>query len=169
MTVYADLLNKTPDELRQMAADCYKASADSFDRCDTDGFLSQWASDQTGRIYQAAANLAENGWVAEEVALFDLDGNLLDARNVTSQYGSSWMITAADGSRRFVGISIAKKAARRRAHYEKHGVRLGKVRRRVVLATGEGNGYMLSLVHLPDRDHPEVEIVSTDDVGEDRD
>jgi hypothetical protein len=169
MTVYAELLDKTPAELRQMAAACYKASSDSFDRCDTDGFLSQWASDQTGRIYQAAADLAENGWVAEEVALFDLDGNLLDARIVTSQYGSSWMITAADGSRRFVGISIARKATRRRAHYEKHGVRLGKVRRRVVLATGEGNGYMLSLVHLPDRDHPEVEIVSTDDVGKDWD
>jgi hypothetical protein len=167
MTVYASLLSKTPDELRQMARDCYKRSADSFDRCDTDGFLSQWANDQTARVYEAAASLAENGWVAEMPALFDLDGNLLDARPVSGRYGTSWMITEADGSRRFVGFSHAAKAARRRAHYEKKGVREGTIRRRVVLATGNGNGINLSLVDLPDRDHPEVEIVSTDDPGPD--
>src|SRR5215831_2243806 len=108
MTVYAELLDKTPDQLRAMARECYQRSADSFDRCDTDGFLSQWASDQTGRIYQAAATLAEAGWMAESVALFDAEtGALLDAKNVSTKYGSSWMVKAADGSVRWVGISVA--------------------------------------------------------------
>jgi hypothetical protein len=166
MAVYANLIGKTPDELRAMAAACYKSASDSFDRCDTDGYLSQWASEQTARVYHCAAGLAEDGWYADRAALFDLDGNLLDAELKDTRYGMSWLVR--DGSSvRWVNQSRARSAAKRRAAYEKKGVRLGTVRRRVVLATGDGGGFNISLVYLADRDHPDVEVVSADNPGED--
>jgi hypothetical protein len=85
------------------------------------------------------------------------------------KFGTSWMIRQGDGTVRWVNRSGARKAARRRAFYESKGVREGVIRRRVVLATGESSGWSfnLCLVYLADRDHPDVEVVSVDDPGED--
>lgn len=168
MTVYAELLSKTSDELRRMAAESHKRASDSFERSDTDGFLSQWASDLTGSIYSLAADLADNGWTREMEALFDLDGNLLDAHLKDGKFGLSWMIRNPDGTVRWVGTSHAKKAARRRAHYESKGVCEGRVARRVVPATAEGGPMGVSPTWIIDRDYAdEVAIVSADDPGED--
>lgn len=168
MSVHPELLTKTSEELRQMAADCHKRSSDSFDRCDTDGFLSQWASDVTGNLYHLAADLAAAGWTRELSALFDLDGNLLDAELKDGKFGLSWMVRNADGSVRWVSTSRAKSAARRRAHYESKGVREGTVRRRVVPVMAAGGPFGCYPSFIVDRDHADqVEIVSTDNPGED--
>ena len=54
---------------------------------------------------------------------------------------------------------MARDCYRRRAYYAKHGVTLGRVARRVVpLSDGHT---------MPDRDYPDVTVISTDDVGED--
>ena len=51
------------DELRQQAKEAHQRSIDPFERCDTDGFLSQWASDCSARLLLEEADLAENNYL----------------------------------------------------------------------------------------------------------
>lgn len=89
----------TPDQLRTEAADLRQEARDSFERCDTDGFLSQWASGLGAYRKEAEAELIERGGVSEFLTLFDLDGNWVPCRMVEGKYGKSWMILDADGKR----------------------------------------------------------------------
>jgi hypothetical protein len=82
--------NHTAEEWREMARGCYKSADESFERCDTDGFLSQWASGQMASIYEACAVLAENGGMWELDQLQDLAGNDVNARIIRTQYGVKW-------------------------------------------------------------------------------
>lgn len=86
-------------ELRELGRQREQESRDSFDRCDTDGFLSQWASGINAEKYRLQADIAENGGVWHFPALFDLEGNLVPAREVRGQYGSFWSLLDADGNR----------------------------------------------------------------------
>lgn len=61
----------TADQYREMARQQHAAREESFDRCDTDGFLSQWASGLHSNLYQTLAELAEAGWVSEFPGLFN--------------------------------------------------------------------------------------------------
>lgn len=90
---------KKAAELREMARDCEKESRDSFERCDTDGALSQWASGITAQKYRLQADVAENGGMAAFSALFDLEGHLIPAREVYGQYGSFWSLLDSEGDR----------------------------------------------------------------------
>lgn len=86
-------------QLRSEAADLRQEARDSFERCDTDGFLSQWASGLGAYRKEAEAELIERGGVSEFLTLFDLDGNWVPCRMVEGRYGKSWMILDADGKR----------------------------------------------------------------------
>ena len=119
----------TADEYRARASAAFKEANDSFDRCDTDGYLSQWASDRNGDHNRRLAALADVSFMFDFEALFDLDGNLLDARRVTSHYGGiRWMITDADGERRFVSESMAASEATARRNNAKKGFYVGCIR-----------------------------------------
>lgn len=59
------------DELRQQANEADRRAEESFERSDTDGFLSQWASGITARQLRAQAEIEENGGVAEFPGLFE--------------------------------------------------------------------------------------------------
>lgn len=88
-TIPADL---TPEQLEQMAARCRQQSQESFDRCDTDGFLSQWANDLTAQQYDAEAQLRRDGGQAEFTGLYDIaTGARLPAKLVTTRYGTAWV------------------------------------------------------------------------------
>jgi len=89
--------------MEKLTADAYRAMAnrsnneayESFERCDTDGFLSQWANQQMTSRYLNLAAVAENGWKREFHALFDLEGNLIAAKylEVNDNYaykGTTW-------------------------------------------------------------------------------
>ena len=91
-------VTQTPETLRAEAAAADQAAADSFDRCDTDGFLSQWASGLTAQQKRAEANLVENGGMSTFPALFTLDGTPVPAKLVTTRYGTKFAVfaTAAD-------------------------------------------------------------------------
>ncbi len=86
---------KTADEWRDMARACRQRAADSWARSDTDGFLSQWASDTCAREYDAKAELADQQGLAEFPALFDLEGNLVAAKlvEVDNRYRPGWKIS----------------------------------------------------------------------------
>lgn len=85
-------MSKTANELRAEASAHFQQAHDSFERCDTDGFLSQWASNITGQLRQREASLLEAGNVAEFPALFDLDGNWVAAKMIDTRYGLRWAL-----------------------------------------------------------------------------
>lgn len=61
------------NEHREAAAACRKRSSDSFERCDTDGFLSQWASDLTANEHLLQAEILDNGGMATFTGLYEGD------------------------------------------------------------------------------------------------
>lgn len=59
--------------LRLQAADCSRRSRESFDRCDTDGFLSQWANDITAAERLREAELCNAGFTVVRPVLMDIE------------------------------------------------------------------------------------------------
>lgn len=130
----------TPEEWRDMARGCYRSAAESWERSDTDGFLSQWASGKMAQHYNFMADVAEKGGKWDFIALTDLDGNVLDARIVDGKYGPVWCIRQADGSAKWFNESSARKGEARRNAHTKKGYRLVYVRQDAVYVWGEGSG-----------------------------
>jgi len=96
MTVYptpsAEQL-ASAQKLRTDAESRYAAREESFQRCDTDGFLSQWAHDLSGQRASAQATILEHGGVSEFVGLFRVaTDERLPAKIINNQYGTAWMI-----------------------------------------------------------------------------
>lgn len=60
-----------PAALREMANASRQSAEESFQRCDTDGFLTQWASTLTAQLFDRQAEIAENGGVAEFPGLYE--------------------------------------------------------------------------------------------------
>lgn len=86
----------TSQQHAEAAREAEQSASDSFDRCDTDGFLSQWASGITAQLHRAQADIAANGGKAEFPALYDLSGNLVAAKLVQTRYGVAWGILPDD-------------------------------------------------------------------------
>lgn len=113
---------KTAAEWRAESADSRRRSYESFQRSDTDGFLSQWASDEMARRYDSLARLAENGGVREAIAYADIEtGEIIKGEWREAQYGAAW--APADRSRRWIFPSNAKNAATRDRNNAAKGVR----------------------------------------------
>lgn len=136
---------RTPAEWREAARGGHKAAADSFDRCDTDGFASQAASTLMGRLYDLCAEVAENGGMSTFTGLADLDGNLLNAREVETRYGWAWVINHADGSVSWFNESQAKNGAKRQAANARKGYKLVDCRVPAVVMMGGGGTGMAGM------------------------
>jgi hypothetical protein len=104
-TTHRYLHKYSVEELRSRATERDLAAIESFERCDTDGYLSQWGSNVMSRVYTHAATLAENGWKDEFVRLADLEGNLVNAKLIDGQYGTCWAMTDTQGQ--FTGQFIS--------------------------------------------------------------
>lgn len=121
----------------------------SFDRCDTDGCVSQWASGVMADEARANARLAAQGGCDNFRALFDLDGNLVAAKLVNGQYGLCWGILQSDdpSSRitRFIGAFPKRKSTMARKGFYEGTVRC---RAHVVLG-GSGTGLSGALTVRP--------------------
>jgi len=63
----------TAEQHREQAKVCRQRSIDSFERCDTDGFLSQWASDLSANEHLRNAEILEAGGIAEFWGLYEGD------------------------------------------------------------------------------------------------
>lgn len=90
---------KTADELRAEAAAHEAEAHASFERCDTDGFLSQWASGLSASKARLQATIVENGGVADFLALFTVDGTWVPAKVIDGNYGPRWMVLDGEGRR----------------------------------------------------------------------
>lgn len=85
---------KTSEVLRAEAAAADAEAAASFERCDTDGFVSQWASGLTAQQRRMEADLADNGGLAEFPQLTTLDGTPVPAKLVNTRYGTKFVVFA---------------------------------------------------------------------------
>lgn len=96
----------TAEEYRAKARGNYRKADESFERCDTDGFLSQWALGVKASEYNALADLAEAGWVHDFPALHDeATGRRLDARLVDGKFSRVWLLADDEADlygRRFI-------------------------------------------------------------------
>ena len=119
---------KTAAEWKAEAQECRDRSAQSFETCDTDGFLSQWAADTMARRYDHCADIAESGGRIEISAIFDLDGNLLSCDYREGQYGWYFLVKVEGWTGKpFVTTSSASKAKTRAANNAKKGISEGIV------------------------------------------
>ncbi len=80
------------DRLRADAAENDQEAHDSFERCDTDGFLSQWASDLTADKKRLEADLIEAGGVITIVGPVTEDGDPVRFKTVDTRYGRKWLV-----------------------------------------------------------------------------
>lgn len=93
----------TAGELREQAAENERRAAESFERSDTDGFLSQWAFGLSARRDRLAAEIAERGGVMKFPGLYDEHGRRIRARLVRHRNPWSgmdeqvWLVEGPDG------------------------------------------------------------------------
>jgi len=85
-------IDQTGDEFRAMARGSAQRSVDSFERSDTDGFMSQWANDHYASGYRMAAEIADNDGYADFAVVTDLTGAIVPAKMVETQYGTKWLV-----------------------------------------------------------------------------
>lgn len=78
-------------DYRAKAAAARQAERDSFDRCDTDGFVSQWVSGLSARKYDLMASIEENGGRHEFLGLYQGERRV-KARMIFTRFGSSWLL-----------------------------------------------------------------------------
>ena len=123
---------KTGDEWRDQAAKARQSEQESYERSDTDGFMSQWASGLTSREYEMKAVIADNGGLSEFSALFDLEGNLIPAKYIETRYGWSWALLDSDeptaSFKGFFSPSRAQTDSYRIANDAKKGYYVGTVK-----------------------------------------
>ena len=135
---YYNPADRTAAEWSAMATKSAQDSADSWERSDTDGFLSQWASDSSARMYRHMAELAANSNRGELPWLFEKNeaGEWVPVeewRWIDGKYGASILIPGETyGQGRFFNPSNAQDDAKRRAANEKKGFRFGRVECEVV-------------------------------------
>ena len=122
---------ETPEELRSEAQRHRDDATESWERSDTDGFVSQWASGVMAQEADMKADLAANDGLARFPALFTTDGELVAAKLVDTRFGRAFGILESDdpGSR-FVGWfnpSGARSGERQWINDGKKGYRVGYV------------------------------------------
>jgi hypothetical protein len=111
----------TADEYRKLAADSRRRSAESFERCDTDGFVSQFCADRQANLYEVLADLAEAGWVCEFSCLRNTDEEIVPAKLITGRYGPCWALCDEVGqfTGEFVKWDSPKALAKKGLHESK--------------------------------------------------
>ena len=132
----------TATAYREQAQAARQAAADSWERSDTDGFVSQWASGLTAREYDLKADLAERGGLdAFYDAVIDADGNAAPARLVETRYGTKVAIFASWDDAETYGAPVKAWAAPTDRALRKYGLRMAwRTAPAKVVYTGSGKG-----------------------------
>jgi len=101
----------TANELRESAAEHDRKAAESFDRCDTDGFVSQWAHGLGSQKDRLQAEVEENGGLSSFMGLFNSAGERVKAKMVVVynsykfEHESKWIVLdASDNAAHWVAI-----------------------------------------------------------------
>ena len=148
------------EALRAKARQCRQDAIDSFERSDTDGALSQWASGVTARLHDLQARIVERGGLYEFPALFTTDGDWVPAKVIDGQYGPCWMILDTDGN---ATGEFAPYRPKRATTLTKRGYREGRVLRPAKADTADRGSivsvYVYAKATTPAH-HPPTEVLS---------
>lgn len=113
------------------AAKHLQAEQESYERSDTDGALSQFASRINWRKEMLAAEIADNGGKWTFSALFDLEGRLISAKRFEGQWGWTWGMLPDDNPQskfnKYLNESNAKSDNTFIKNMAKKGYYVGKV------------------------------------------
>ena len=94
------------DKLREQANDLDRKAEISFERSDTDGFLSQWAHRINADLKRTLADIADNdGTWAFRCLMDGKEQRRIDAKLIQGQYGLVWLLSDEEAKkygRRFV-------------------------------------------------------------------
>ena len=93
--------NRTADDYRDSAQAQHDSARESRERCDTGGFLSQWASGLNARLDECKAKIVDNGGVAEFIGLYEGDRRVRAklvsvANNYTGGTDEKWVVDESD-------------------------------------------------------------------------
>lgn len=91
---------------RAAAAEARQRSAESFERCDTDGFATQAAASLTARVEEARARITEAGGRSVFAGLYEGDRRVV-AKQIRTRFGWTWILGEVEASRfgrRFVPV-----------------------------------------------------------------
>lgn len=110
--------------LLEKAAAEEKAKEDSFERSDTDGFLSQWAHGLHAELYRKQAEIEANGGLHSFPAILDVAGKEIPSRLIDGKYGACFALVDSDG--KFTG-SFLPWGFTERSKWHKAGYRFGSV------------------------------------------
>ena len=129
----------TASQLRTEATQADRNAHESFDRCDTDGFVSQWASGLTARLKRLEADILDNGGVWTFPGLFDLEGHRVRAKLIPGRYGTCWALCDAHGqfTGQFVKAYLRPHNLAKKGYIERDETALAR-------AKLHGSGYGLS-------------------------
>lgn len=156
------------------ASEHTKAANESWERSDTDGFMSQWASGVMAEHHRMRAELESNGGKAEFPALFDKDGNMVPAKRLTvadryngGQPKEVWGILEDpkdpnSGIKEWVNDSKAKGFDKKEAAMAKKGYTVGLVRAPAYVAERGANlvNVRSVFVRADGGYNPEAEVVT---------
>lgn len=113
--------------LREEASNHDRNAWESFERCDTDGFLSQWASGINARQARMKADLIERGGKMYLVGPVTQDGEATTHRQVDTRFGRRWIVLP-DGDPDGDALNWLNAEAVRMQTIRKHGFTLGVYR-----------------------------------------
>lgn len=86
------------EDLRREAQAHEAAAQESFDRCDTDGFLSQWAHGINAELARTKAEIADNGGVMPFEVLMEGERRV-DAKLIDGKFGAVWLLSDEEETR----------------------------------------------------------------------
>lgn len=137
------------DAQRAQAARHDRAAAESFERSDTDGFLTQWSNSVHAAKARLQAEIDDQGGYATFPALARLDGTLVPAKLTDTRYGTAWgLLSDPDNPHsRFSGWvneSKSRDPERSRAALAKKGYKVVTVKAKARAALSDGGGRGLS-------------------------
>ena len=103
------------------AHDAEQRRQESIDRCDTDGFVSQWALSLNAQLHRTQAQIEANGGVWEFETLADAEtGELVNCKEITGQYGPCFAILDSEG--KFTGEFVPTYFTSRSKHWAKYRI-----------------------------------------------
>lgn len=149
------------DSLLALAAKQEQDAIDSWERSDTDGYISQLVSRLNAEANREKAALLANGNVHEFDALFTLEGEVVPAKIVNTKYGIRWMLF--DQNNQPTGEFLPVKPVRE-STLRKRGYTEGRVIRpaMVVMSKGDLGSTRPIIVSVGKPTDPPVSIVYTD-------
>lgn len=155
---------QTAEQLVEQAKMKVMEAEASFERCDTDGFLSQWANRLGADFDMMQADILKKGG-AVFPALFDLEGNLVKAKLIETKFGRSWAIVGDNG--KFTGQFVSAFPKKRETMVKKGFVE-GRVLQKAYAeyAGTSGNVFIVARPSKPVYEEP-LEIITIDRWAED--